>query len=156
LRHVLEFPPVARSAGVPFQASVELATLNRPVAKPPRPVYLDLLAIRLPLPAFVSILHRASGALLFLVGVPLLLWGLQSSLASPESYAQFKAAIAHTLARLVLLGLAWAYIHHVLAGARHLLLDLDIGTDLPAARRSSAVVFVLALLLTLGVAIRLW
>jgi hypothetical protein len=49
------------------------------VAKPARPVYLDLLSIRQPLPGVVSILHRASGALLFLVGIPLALWGLQAS-----------------------------------------------------------------------------
>ena len=133
-----------------------MAALNRPVAKAPRPVYLNLLAIRLPLPALVSILHRASGALLFVAGIPLLLWGIQASLASPDSYAQFKTMLAHPFARLVALALAWAYIHHVLAGVRHLILDLDIGTELASARRSSAVVFVLALALTVGVAIRLW
>ncbi len=133
-----------------------MAALNRPVAKHPRPVYLNLLAIRLPLPALVSILHRASGALLFLIGIPLLLWGIQSSVDSPEVYAQFRATLAHPLARLIALALAWSYIHHLLAGVRHLVLDLDIGTDLASARRSSAVVFVLSLLLTAGVAIRLW
>ena len=133
-----------------------MAALNRPVAKAPRPVYLNLLAIRLPLPALISILHRASGALLFAAGIPLLLWGIQASLASPDAYAQFKTMLAHPLARLVALALAWAYIHHVLAGVRHLILDLDIGTELASARRSSAVVFVLALALTVGVAIRLW
>ena len=133
-----------------------MAALNRPIAKPPRPVYLNLLAIRQPLPAVVSILHRISGALLFVIGIPLLLWGIQLSLASPDAYAQFKTTLAHPLARLIVLALAWAYIHHLLAGLRHLVLDLDIGTELAAARRSSAVVFVLALLLTAGVAIRLW
>ena len=61
-----------------------MAALDRPVGKP-RPVYLNLFAIRLPLPAFVSILHRATGALLFLVGIPLLLWVVQRALASPET-----------------------------------------------------------------------
>ena len=132
-----------------------MAALDRPVVKP-RPVYLNLLAIRQPLSAIVSILHRASGALLFLIGIPLLLWGAQASLASPEAFAQFKAAMAHPLAKLVALALAWAYIHHLLAGVRHLVLDLHIGIDLDAARRSAAFVFVLALLLTLVVALRLW
>jgi succinate dehydrogenase / fumarate reductase cytochrome b subunit len=133
-----------------------MAAPNRPVAKLPRPVYLNLLAIRLPLPGIVSILHRASGALLFLVGIPLLLCGVQASLASAETYAQFRTTLAHPFARLVLLALAWAYIHHLLAGVRHLALDLDIGTELSSARRSSAIVFVLALLLTFVVAVRLW
>ncbi|MET0203243.1 MAG: succinate dehydrogenase, cytochrome b556 subunit [Casimicrobiaceae bacterium] len=132
-----------------------MATLDRPVVKP-RPVYLNLLAIRQPIPAIVSILHRISGLLLFLVGIPVLLWGVERSLASPETFAQWKAAIAHPFAKLVLLGLAWAYIHHLLAGLRHLVMDLHIGLELPAARRSAAITLVLGLLLTLIVAVRLW
>jgi succinate dehydrogenase / fumarate reductase cytochrome b subunit len=60
----------------------------------PRPVYLNLPRIRLPLPGIVSILHRISGALLFLIGIPLVLAGVACSLASPESYAQFTAVVA--------------------------------------------------------------
>ncbi len=132
-----------------------MAALDRPVVKP-RPVYLDLLAIRQPIPAIVSILHRISGALLFLVGIPLLLWGVQRSLASPETFAQWRSAMAHPLAKLVLIVLAWAYIHHLLAGLRHLVMDMHVGLDLPSARRFAAIVFVLALLLTLVAAVRLW
>ncbi len=132
-----------------------MAAVERPVARP-RPVYLNLFAIRLPLPGFVSFLHRASGALMFAVGIPALLWGLQASTASPETFAEFKAILAHPLARLVLLGLVWAYLHHLFAGLRHLALDLHMGTELGAARRSSAAVFVLALLLTAIVGVRLW
>ena len=132
-----------------------MAALDRPVVKP-RPVYLDLVAIRQPLPAIVSILHRISGALLFLVGIPALLWSVQLTLASPEAFGAWKSAMAHPLAKLVALALAWAYLHHLLAGVRHLMLDLHIGLDLPAARRSSALVLVAALLLTALVAVRLW
>jgi len=132
-----------------------MAALDRPAAKP-RPVYLNLLAIRLPLPGFVSILHRASGALLFLIGIPLLLWAVQRALASPESWAQMRVVVAYPLGKLVVLALAWAYLHHFLAGIRHLLMDLHIGMELPSARWSAAVVFVLALVLTLAVAVKLW
>lgn len=132
-----------------------MAALDRPVAKP-RPVYLNLFAIRLPLPAFVSILHRASGALLFLVGIPLLLWAVQRMLASPEAWEQARAVMSHPIAKLALLVLAWSYIHHFLAGIRHLLMDMHIGMELKPARQSGAVVLVLALLLTLGVAVKLW
>jgi succinate dehydrogenase cytochrome b subunit len=132
-----------------------MAALDRPVVKS-RPVYLNLVAIRQPLPAVVSILHRVSGALLFLVGIPALLWGVQMTLSSPDAFGAWKSAMAHPFAKLVALALAWAYIHHLLAGIRHLLLDLHIGIDLPAARRSSAVVLVVALLLTALVAVRLW
>jgi succinate dehydrogenase / fumarate reductase cytochrome b subunit len=128
---------------------------TRPAAKP-RPVYLNLIAIRLPFPGFVSFLHRFSGAVMFLVGIPLLLWAVQSSVASPARFDGFKALLAHPLAKLVVLGLVWAYVHHLLAGVRHLALDLHVGTELNAARQSSMVVFVVALALTALVGIRLW
>ena len=132
-----------------------MAALDRPAVKR-RPVYLNLLAIRQPIPAIVSILHRISGALLFLIGIPILSWGVQRSLASPETFAQWKAAVSGPFAKLVLLALAWAYIHHLLAGLRHLVMDLHIGLDLPSARRSAAITLVLGILLTLVVAVRLW
>src|SRR5487761_2740255 len=68
-----------------------MAAVERPVVKP-RPIYLNLMAIRQPLPAIVSILHRISGALLFAVGIPLLLWFVQTSLASGAGFA---AAFGH-------------------------------------------------------------
>ena len=132
-----------------------MAALDRPALKA-RPVYLNLFAIRLPLPAFVSILHRASGALLFLFGIPLLLWVVQRSLASPDAWAQMRATLSSPLAKLVLVVLAWAYFHHFIAGIRHLLMDLHYGMDLKSARQSSAVTLVLAVLLTLAVAVKLW
>jgi succinate dehydrogenase / fumarate reductase cytochrome b subunit len=121
-----------------------------------RPVYLDLVRIRLPLPGIVSILHRVSGALLFLVGIPLLLAGLAASLESPESYVDVKAAFAHPLAKLVLIGFLWAYLHHFFAGIRFLLLDLLQGIELASARRSSVVVLAVSLALTLIIGARLW
>lgn len=132
-----------------------MAALDRPAAKP-RPVYLNLLAIRLPLPAFVSILHRVSGALLFLIGIPLLLWVVQRALASPEAWAQMRATLGTPFAKLVLIVLAWSYFHHFIAGIRHLVMDLHIGMDLKSARQSSAVTLVLGVLLTLAVAVKLW
>jgi len=132
-----------------------MASAPRPVDKP-RPVYLNLFAIRQPVPAVVSILHRLSGALLFLIGLPLALWTLQASLAAPDGYERVAGFFAHPLARLVLLGLVWAYLHHLLAGIRHLLGDIHIGLDLPSARRSAAICLVVALLLTVAIGVRLW
>ena len=133
-----------------------MSAADQPAAKPKRPVYLDLLAIRQPIPAIVSILHRVSGSLLFLVGIPLLLAGVQASLASAEGYAAWTAAWSSPVAKLVLLALVWAYMHHLLAGLRHLLLDVHIGVDLATARQSATLVFVLALIITAAVGIRLW
>ena len=132
-----------------------MATADRPVARP-RPVYLDLLAIRQPLPAIASILHRISGALLFVAGIPLLLWFVQRSLASPEGFAAAMAPFTTVLGRIVLLVLAWAYVYHLFAGLRHLALDLHVGIRLQPARSSAAAVLVLSLLVALIVAVRLW
>ena len=132
-----------------------MAALDRPVVRP-RPVYLNLLAIRMPLPAVVSILHRASGALLFLAGIPFLLWAVQRALVSAAAWAQIQGMASHPLGKLFLLVMAWAYLHHFFAGVRHLLMDLHLGVTLQAGRRSAAMALVVSLLLTLGVAIRLW
>ena len=122
----------------------------------PRPVYLNLIQIRLPLPGFVSILHRISGAALFVVGIPLALYGLQESVASPDTFAKLSAIFSHPLAKLVLIGLVWAYLHHFCAGIRYLLLDLDKGMQLKQARQSSVIVLVVSLALTLIIGARLW
>jgi succinate dehydrogenase / fumarate reductase cytochrome b subunit len=132
-----------------------MAAVDRPVAKP-RPIYLNLFAIRQPLPAIVSILHRISGALMFVVGIPLLLWFVQRALASPDAYAAAVAPLVTPFGKLVLLVLAWSYLYHLLAGLRHLALDLHIGIRLGPARSSAAVVLLLSVLLALIVAVRLW
>lgn len=126
----------------------------RPVARPSRPVYLNLFAIRQPLPAIVSILHRISGLLLFLAGIPLALWGLDASLRSPDAYAAFTSAMSHPVAKLLALALLWSTVHHLLAGLRHLLLDVHVGIGLAAARMSSAAVLVLGVLVTAAIALR--
>jgi len=132
-----------------------MRALERPVIKP-RPVYLNLVKIRMPVASIVSFLHRVSGAALLVFGIPLLLAGVSASLASPESYADLTQTLAHPLAKLVLLGLAWAFLHHLCAGIRHLLLDLQVGIELAPARRSSVIVFVVSLALTLVVGVKLW
>src|SRR5690242_2083691 len=132
-----------------------MSTVERPVSKP-RPVYLNLVRIRLPLPGIVSILHRLSGAGLFLVGLPLVLHFVQASLASQGSFEAVAAFLAHPLMKVVLLGLVWAYLHHFCAGLRYLLLDMHQFIELKPARQSSAVVLITSLVLTLIVAVRLW
>jgi succinate dehydrogenase / fumarate reductase cytochrome b subunit len=121
-----------------------------------RPVYLNLFRIRQPVPAIVSILHRLSGAILFLIGIPLLLYAVQRSLVSADGYESLMAILAHPLAKLLLLGLVWAYLHHFCAGIRYLLLDLHIGTDLKPARQSSVAVLIVSLALTAIIGGRLW
>ena len=121
----------------------------------PRPKYLNLMQIRLPVPGVISIMHRVSGAALFLL-IPLLLYLLQTSLESQQGFASLKSAFAGPLAKLVLIGLLWAFLHHFCAGIRYLALDLDIGTDLAAARASSWAVIVVSVALTLACGVLIW
>jgi succinate dehydrogenase / fumarate reductase cytochrome b subunit len=111
---------------------------------------------RLPLAGLVSILHRISGALMFLVGLPFLLYLFQQSLTSEISFETYRAVASHWFAKLVLLGLIWAYLHHFCAGLRHLLMDLDIGVDKAAGRHSAAGVLAVSLVLTLVLALKLF
>ena len=113
-----------------------------------RPKNLDLTTIRLPLPGKVSILHRVSGAGLFLC-LPLLIWLFGASVGSPETFATFQSVLSSLPAKVVVAGLIWAYVHHFCAGIRFLLLDLHVGIEKEAARKSAGVVFAVSVPLTL-------
>jgi succinate dehydrogenase / fumarate reductase cytochrome b subunit len=120
-----------------------------------RPKYLNLMQIRLPVPGLVSILHRVSGAALFLF-IPFLLVLFELSLQSPQTFARFKLVLSYWLVKLIVIGLVWAYLHHLLAGIRHLALDLHYGLELRAARASSWAVLAASIGLTLAIAVLLW
>ncbi|HVF65501.1 MAG TPA: succinate dehydrogenase, cytochrome b556 subunit [Casimicrobiaceae bacterium] len=121
-----------------------------------RPVYLNLPRIRQPIPAIASILHRISGAALFFFGVPFVLCAVQASLTSAEAFEGFRAQLDSPLVKLALFVLLWAYIHHTLAGIRHLLMDVHVGEELKPARLSATIATVGAVLLTLVAMARLW
>jgi succinate dehydrogenase cytochrome b subunit len=124
-----------------------------------RPKYLNLRAIvfeiRLPLPGWVSIFHRVSGALLF-VSIVWLLFMLDRSLASERDFAFVQHYLSLGPVKLALLALIWAYCHHFCAGIRFLLLELQRGWDKQSARMSGIVVFVASLALTALFGARLW
>lgn len=127
--------------------------------KKPRPKYLSLAAllfeIRLPLPGWVSILHRVSGLLLFLATV-WLLFLLDRSLASEAGFESVRRTTALPLVKLSLLFLIWSYCHHFCAGIRFLFLDVHKGVDIETARLTSIVVIVAGLALTAFFGARLW
>ncbi|MDR0528032.1 MAG: succinate dehydrogenase, cytochrome b556 subunit [Zoogloeaceae bacterium] len=125
------------------------ATCQTSVRKRPKHLGLSaiLFQIKLPLPGKLSILHRASGVLLFLLLAPLLAF-FQMSLTSPEAFASFQGYAAHPIIKAIFAVLIWAYMHHFCAGIRFLLLDAHTGLDLPSARRSAFLVFAASLLLT--------
>ena len=120
-----------------------------------RPVSLNLLKIRLPLPGIVSILHRISGAFLFLL-LPVLLYVFQLSLGSAEGFAEVRSWFHSPVAKLALLVVVWAYLHHFCMGLRYLALDLDIGVHLAQARLTAKLVLVVSLALTLLIGVLIW
>ena len=120
-----------------------------------RPKNLNLRTIRLPLPALVSILHRFSGILLFLV-LPFLLLLLEESLVSPESFEHMHTIAAYPAVRILLLILAWAFLHHSLAGLRLLAFDVRSEASTTHGRRSSKLVLIISLTLMLMIAVGFW
>ncbi|MCM2290687.1 MAG: succinate dehydrogenase, cytochrome b556 subunit [Sulfuritalea sp.] len=113
-----------------------------------RPKHLALHEIRLPLAGFASILHRISGAGLFLM-LPLLIWLLQLSLGSTQQNVDmFHAVTGNWLVKLILLGLIWAFLHHFCMGIRILLIDIHVGVEKQQAHSSAVAVMAISLALT--------
>ncbi len=107
-----------------------------PHSPKPRPVFFNLAEIQLPVGALTSITHRITGVLLAL-GVPLVIYLLDMSLQGPFGFDQVRVLLDHLPVKGALIVLTWALAHHMLAGVRHLLSDIDIGSQLPASRRSA-------------------
>ena len=112
-----------------------------------RPVYLNLFRIHLPLAGWVSILHRLSGALLFLF-FPLGVWLLSTSLSGEAGFQRMLDWMTYPLSKCFVLLLIWAFVHHLLAGVRHLALDVHWGVERHQARQTSMMVMLLAAMIT--------
>lgn len=120
-----------------------------------RPKNLNLMSIRLPINALVSILHRVSGAILYLI-LPLLLLSLQLSLKSADDYQQLANLMRSPIIKLMLIGLAWAFFHHFFAGIRHLAMDVHWMTSLQKARFSGRVVLWLGAIAVVIFTVVIW
>ena len=118
-----------------------------------RPVHLNLMKIRLPIGGIMSIIHRVTGIMMF-IAIPVLVFQLDQSLESEQGFTQASAFIHSFFGGLLLFGLMWGLVHHLLAGIRYLLLDVDIGIEKPIARQTAWLVTLaappLGLLLTWG------
>ena len=98
-----------------------------------RPVNLDLSTVRLPITAYVSLLHRVSGVVM-LGGILLLIWMLDISLSSSEGFSELQAILAETWAKVVLLLVLAALTYHLVAGIKHLIMDMGIGETLEGGK----------------------
>jgi succinate dehydrogenase / fumarate reductase cytochrome b subunit len=113
----------------------------------PAPKFLNLLRIKLPPGGVASIGHRVSGVLMFLA-VPMVAWQFGLSLESPQGFEEAQRCRDSVLLFAISLLLVWSLSHHLLAGIRHLLLDIELGIDKLAARTSAWLVNIGALLMT--------
>ena len=125
--------------------------------------FRDLPTYRLPAPGWVSILHRVSGVLMFVL-LPFIIWMFDTSVSSELSFARFRAAFESGLGfvpgwfmKLVALGLIWAYLHHFIAGVRHLWMDMShAATSKQFGGTSAKVTLVLAIVLTVVLGAKLF
>lgn len=99
-------------------------------------VFFNLTQIEMPVGAVTSITHRITGILLA-IGIPFGVYLLDQSLRNPQSYVGVTQLFAHPTFKVAALAFIWALAHHLFAGVRHLLSDIDIGSRLPTARRSA-------------------
>jgi succinate dehydrogenase / fumarate reductase cytochrome b subunit len=123
---------------------------------------VDLPTYRLPAAGFVSILHRISGLVMFLL-LPFVVWMFDTSVSSEISFAKFKAAfnigvgfVPGVLVQLVALILIWAYLHHLIAGVRHLYMDARHAVSKEFGKSSAVVTLVLSLGLTAALGAKLF
>ena len=122
----------------------------------------DLPTYRLPAAGIVSILHRISGLIMFLL-LPLLVWMFDTSVSSEISFAKFSAAfnvglgfVPAVLVKVVVLGLIWAYLHHLIAGVRHVYMDVCHAVSKEFGKSSAVFTLVVSLGLTAALGAKLF
>ena len=130
------------------------------LTRPARPIYRNIsitqiAGYRLPLAGIISILHRISGALLFVL-LPFVLYLFDKSLTSELSFRVFKSVASGWFAKLVILALVWAYLQHFCAGIRHLFMDLHIGLEKESGKQTAAAAIAVSLIFWVAIALKLF
>ncbi|WP_263078617.1 succinate dehydrogenase, cytochrome b556 subunit [Endozoicomonas sp. Mp262] len=120
-----------------------------------RPVNLDITTIKLPLPAYTSILHRVAGVLLFF-GVGIFLYGLELSLVSEESFELLKGLMASMPVKLSIWIVISALIYHFVAGIKHLLMDVDIGDGKQSGKVGAVITLLVSAVLIILAGVWIW
>ena len=119
------------------------------------PVNLDLRTIKLPITAVTSFLHRVSGIILFL-GLAIMLYALGKSLGSEEGFGEVKTCLTSPLAKFVGWGLLSALLYHMVAGIRHLIMDMGIGESLEGGKLGSKIVLAVSVVLIVLAGVWIW
>ena len=120
-----------------------------------RPVNLNLASMKYPPMAIASVLHRISGIALFLL-LPIILYFFSLSLHSSESFDQLQTMLTKPCHKVLLWCFSAALIYHLLAGIRHLLMDIGIGEEVSVGRQSAVIVIVFAIILTILMGVWIW
>lgn len=117
-----------------------------------RPVNLDLSTMKFPVTAIASITHRITGVAIFFA-LPILLWMLDRSLASPESFAALQSSV---IVKLLAWGISAVLLYHLVAGIRHLIMDGGVGETLEGGRRGATAVFIISAVLIVIIGGWIW
>ena len=123
--------------------------------KKQRPVNLDLRTIKLPITAYVSVLHRISGIILFFA-LAVMLYALDKSLSSAQGFSEMQQCLSSPLAKGVVWVILSALLYHLLAGIRHLLMDMGVGETLQGGKQGSQWVLVVAVVVILLLGVWIW
>lgn len=122
--------------------------------KPSRPINLNLFTIHFPLPAIVSITHRITGVLLFIL-LPLILYAFEYSL-NEHGFLRIREGITQPIVQFLIWLCLIPYLFHLVAGVRHLVMDLNIGVSMKVGRLTALLTFLISLLLIVLAGIWLW
>jgi len=123
--------------------------------KDTRPKNLDLMTLRLPLPAITSILHRVSGVFIF-AGVAALLWLFGESLSSSEGFARVGMWLDMPLTKILIWAVVTGLLYHLIAGIKHLVMDLGIGETLEGAQLGARLVIAVSIIAAVLTGVWLW
>lgn len=120
-----------------------------------RPVNLDISTIKLPITAYASILHRASGVFLF-AGTAVLLWMLESSLTSAEGFASIAEHLTNPWCKFILWSVLSGLAYHTVVGVRHLIMDCGIGETLEGGKLGATIALALSAILIVLIGVWIW
>lgn len=120
-----------------------------------RPVNLDITTIKLPITAYASILHRASGVFLF-AGTAVLLWMLEASLTSAESFAAISEQLANPWCKFILWSVLAGLAYHTILGVRHLIMDCGVGETLEGGKLGAIIAFALSAITIALIGVWIW
>lgn len=139
----------------PLTAFIGVKTYGKYTVKDKRPVNLDIGTIRLPITAWASITHRASGVFIF-VGTAFLIWALDASLASEESFAALQQSLASPLSKFVMWAVVSGLIYHSVAGVKHLVMDVGVGESMEGGVLGARLVIITSTVLILLAGVWIW